>query len=175
MTAPPAPVRTTFAAPAVPNGVTTVIEVALTFVIEVPAVPPKVTAEVSFKLVPVIVTVVPPATGPLDGDTDEMVGASTNVKAESADTEPPAVVTVTATVPADFAGVTTVIDVALELTIDVPAVPPKVTAVVPVKLVPVIVTVVPPAVVPDANPVADNTDVIVGAATYVYPLANVAA
>jgi hypothetical protein len=80
-------------------------------------------------------------------------------------TAPPAPVNTTSTAPAALAGVTTVIDVALELTIDVPAVPPKVTDDVPVRLVPVIVTVVPPAVGPEANPVPDNTDVIVGAET----------
>ena len=66
------------------------------------------------------------------------------------------------------------IDVALELTIELPELPPKLTAVVPVKLVPVIVTVVPPAVGPDANPLGANTDVIVGAATNVKPLVRVA-
>lgn len=167
VTEPPAAVRTTFAAPAALVGLTTVIDVALEFNIVVPASPPKVTVEVPVKLVPVIVTVVPPAIGPLDGETDVIVGASTNVKAESNDADPPAVVIVTAKVPAELAGVTTVTDVPLILPIVVPAVLPKVTAVVPVKLVPVIVTVVPPAVVPDANPVADSTDVIVGAATYV--------
>ena len=80
-------------------------------------------------------------------------------------TDPPEPVNTTFTAPAVLAGVTTVIEVALVLTIDVPAVPPKVTDDVPVKLVPVIVTVVPPAVEPEANPVGDNTDVIVGAAT----------
>lgn len=80
-------------------------------------------------------------------------------------TVPPELVNATSTAPAALAGVTTVIDVALEFTIDVPAVPPKVTAVVPVKFVPAIVTVVPPAVGPDAKFVPDNTDVIVGAAT----------
>ena len=80
-------------------------------------------------------------------------------------TLPPDVVNTTFSAPAALAGVTTVIEVALVLTIDVPAVPPNVTADVPVKLVPVIVTVVPPAVGPEANPVADNTDVIVGGTT----------
>ena len=80
-------------------------------------------------------------------------------------TEPPEPVNTTFTAPAVLAGVTTVTEVALELTIDVPAVPPKFTAEVPVKLVPVIVTVVLPAVGPEANPVPDNTEVIVGAST----------
>ena len=80
-------------------------------------------------------------------------------------TAPPDPVSTTFNAPAAFAGVTTVTDVSLTLVIVVPAVPLNVTADVPVKLVPVIVTVVPPAVGPEANPVADNTDEIVGAAT----------
>ena len=52
-------------------------EVALTLVIEVPAVPPNVTDDVPVKFVPVIVTVVEPAVGPLSGETLEIVGAST--------------------------------------------------------------------------------------------------
>ena len=73
-------------------------------------------------------------------------------------TEPPAVVSNTSTAPAALAGVTTVTDVALTFVIDVPAVPPNVTEVVPVKFVPVIVTVVDPAV----GPIAGEILVIVG-------------
>jgi len=156
-------VSTTFTEAAVAfAGVMTVIEVALTFVISVPVVPPKVTAVVPVKLVPVIVTAVPPASPPEFGDKVEIVGVSTNVKAESEETEPPTPVNVTAIVPAACAGVTTVIEVSLVFVIDVPAVPPNVTADVPVKFVPVIVTVVPPAIGPAANPVAASTDEIVG-------------
>ena len=61
---------------------------------------------------------------------------------------PPAVVTVTSTVPAPSAGEVAVIDVALLTVKPAAAVPPKLTAVAPVKPVPVIVTDVPPAVVP---------------------------
>ena len=64
-------------APAALAGVTTVTDVALTFEIEVPAVPPNVTDEVPVKFVPVIVTVVEPAVGPEEGDTLEIVGAAT--------------------------------------------------------------------------------------------------
>ena len=76
---PPTVVNTTFTAPAEPDGVTTVTDVSLTLVNEVPAVPPNVTLVVPVKLVPVIVTVVEPAVGPLDGNTLEIVGAATNV------------------------------------------------------------------------------------------------
>jgi hypothetical protein len=44
-----------------------VIEVALTTETPVAAMPSKVTAVVPVKFVPVIVTLVPPATGPVDG------------------------------------------------------------------------------------------------------------
>jgi len=57
-------------------------------------------------------------------------------------------VTVTSTVPAASAGETAVIDVALFTVKLAAAVPPNVTAVAPVRFVPVIVTVVPPVVGP---------------------------
>jgi hypothetical protein len=74
---------------------------------------------------------------------------------------PPAVVTVTSTVPAEPAGAVAVIDVALLTVNDVALVAPNLTAVVPVKLVPVIVTLVPPAV----GPATGETLVTVGGAT----------
>ena len=60
---------------------------------------------------------------------------------------PLSVVTLTAAVPAASAGVSTVIDVPEEESI-VASAEPNLTAVTPVKLLPVIVTLVPPAVVP---------------------------
>ena len=74
---PPGVANTTLTAPAVLAGVTTVTDVALTLVRVVPAVPPKVTLVVADKFVPVIVTVVDPAVGPLTGDSDVIVGAAT--------------------------------------------------------------------------------------------------
>ena len=72
---------------------------------------------------------------------------------------PPAVVTLISTVPAP-AGDVAVIEVA-ELTVKlVAAVAPNVTAVAPVKFVPVSVTVVPPV----AGPEVGEIDVTVGAA-----------
>ena len=74
---------------------------------------------------------------------------------------PPGVVTVTSTVPADCAGSSAVMLVA-PLTVKLVAVvEPKVTAVAPVRLVPVIVTLLPPAVGPEVG----FTLVTVGAAT----------
>ena len=73
---------------------------------------------------------------------------------------PPVVVTLMSTVPVP-GGEVAVIDVA-ELTVKpAAAVPPKVTAVAPVKLVPVMVTVVPPAI----GPTVGEIEVIVGEGT----------
>ena len=73
---PPAVVNTTLTAPPACAGVTTVTDVELTFVSEVPAVPPNVMPVVAVKLVPVIVTIVPPAAGPDAGDSDVMIGTA---------------------------------------------------------------------------------------------------
>ena len=83
-----------------------------------------------------------------------------NWSAAEAAEVPPTVVTLTSTVPVP-AGAVAVIEVA-ELTVKpVAAVAPKVTAVAPEKLVPVIVTDVPPGVGPSVGEI----DVTAGAAT----------
>ena len=64
------------AAPAEPDGATTVTDVLLTLVSDVPDVPPIVTLVVPLKLVPVIVNDDPPS-GPVDGEIDVIVGAAT--------------------------------------------------------------------------------------------------
>ena len=74
---------------------------------------------------------------------------------------PPIVVTRTSTVPAAWAGAVAVIWVALLTVTPLAAVPPKVTAVAPDRLVPVMVTVAPPAV----GPAVGEMEVTVGAAT----------
>ncbi len=74
---------------------------------------------------------------------------------------PPAVVTVTSTVPAVPAGAVAVIRVALLTVKVVAAVGPNDTPVAPVRFVPVIVTVFPPAV----GPAVGLTAVTAGAAT----------
>jgi hypothetical protein len=71
--------------------------------------PSNVTAVATEKFVPVIVTDVPPAVGPDDGDTLLIVGAATYVNALLAVALPPAVVTTTSTAPALPAGVVDVI------------------------------------------------------------------
>jgi len=64
----PAIVTVTAAAPAVPAGVMAVIEVLLAAETFVAAIPPKVTVAPAEKFDPVIVTAVPPASGPVFGD-----------------------------------------------------------------------------------------------------------
>lgn len=154
-TDPPGVVNTTSATPAGFAGVTTVTEVALKLVIEVPGVPPIVNSEISVKFVPLIVTSVPPMTGPDDNPaevkTETTVGAATNVYASTAVTDPPGVVNTTSTTPADLAGETTETVVGLTTVMEVPGVPPKVTADAPVSSDPVTVTVVPPAIGPDTG------------------------
>ena len=68
-------VTRTLAVPAVPAGVVAVIEVELTTVTPVAAVPPMVTAVAPVKLAPVIVTIVPPSVVPVAGVILVTVGA----------------------------------------------------------------------------------------------------
>ena len=68
-------VTTTLTAPGVSAGVTAVIEVAETKTTLVAATPPMVTDIPVINPVPVIVTAVPPANAPTEGDTDATVGA----------------------------------------------------------------------------------------------------
>ena len=73
----PLTVTVTVTAPAVPAGVVAVMVVLFTTVTLVAAAEPKVTVAPEAKLVPVIVTAVPPATGPLFGLTPLTVGLTT--------------------------------------------------------------------------------------------------
>ena len=68
-------VTTTFTVPAASAGVVAVIDVLLTTVTPVAAVPPKLTVAPAKKFVPVIVTPVPPAVGPVLGAIEVTVGA----------------------------------------------------------------------------------------------------
>jgi hypothetical protein len=72
-----------------------------------------------------------------------------NLSAALAVLVPPGVVTVTSTVPTAPAGDVAVMVVALVTVNDAAAVAPKATAVAPVKLVPVMVTGVPPVLTPE--------------------------
>ena len=132
-----------------PAGEVAVIDVALLTVNEVAAVPPNRTAVAPVKLLPVMVTGVPPAAGPLFGEIDVTDGAARKVNwsAALAALVPPEFVTVTSTVPLP-AGEVAVIDVALLTVNEVAAEPPNCTAVARIKLLPVMVTGVPPAAGP---------------------------
>src|SRR5580704_11730414 len=72
----PAGVTTVTSATPAPAGLTAVIVVAFTTTTPVAAVEPKSTAVAPVNPVPVIVTVVPPADGPLSGLTPVTVGAA---------------------------------------------------------------------------------------------------
>ena len=151
-------VTATFFAPAVPAGVTAVTLVDETTTTLVAATPPTVTLVAPVKLVPVIVIAVPPAVEPVAGETEEIVGGATNVNASAALAAPYGVVTATLTAPRVPAGVTAVTLVDETTTTLVAATPPTVTLVAPVKLAPVIVIAVPPAV----EPVAGETEEMAG-------------
>ena len=73
------------------------------------------------------------------------------MKDENASLGPPSVVTIMSTAPALRAGVLQVIVVLFTIVREVAAIPSNVTEVAPVKFVPVIVTLVPPSVLPDDN------------------------
>jgi hypothetical protein len=145
---PPGVVTEIVTAPADLAGLTAVIEVDEVTLKLVAAVEPKLTAVAPVKLVPVMTTEVPPAVGPAVGVKLVMVGTGTNVKLLDEVAVPPAVVTEIVTAPADSAGETAVIEVADVIEYDAAAVEPKLTAVVPEKLVPVMTTAIPPVVGP---------------------------
>ncbi len=144
-------------------GAVAVIWVALLIVKVVAATVPNLTPVAPVKLVPVMITEVPPAVVPVAGLTPVTVGGAGVAKVKwsagalTGDV-PSDVVTVTSTVAADSAGAVAVIWVALLTVMVVAATVPNLTPVAPVKLVPVMITEVPPAVVP----VAGLTPVTVG-------------
>lgn len=72
---PPAVVTVTSTVP-VPTGEVAVIDVALTTLTPVAGVAPNVTAVALRRLVPVMVTVVPPPPGPVVGEIELTVGAA---------------------------------------------------------------------------------------------------
>jgi len=149
-------------APALPAGVVAVIVVLFTTVTPVAGVPPNVTVAPATKFVPVIVTAVPPSVVPLFGVTPVTVGAPAYVyPLARLPLSPLLFVAATVTAPALPAGVVAVITVALTTVTFVAAAPPNVTVVPEAKFVPVIVTAVPPAVVP----LFGLTPVTVGGAT----------
>jgi len=139
-----------------------VIVVLLVTTTFVAAALPNVTVAPVTKFVPVIVTDVPPVTDPVFGLTAVTVGAGAYVyPLARLPLSPLLFVTATVTAPALPAGVVAVIDVALTTVTFVAATPPNITVAPEAKFVPVIVTAVPPAVVP----LFGLTPVTVGGAT----------
>lgn len=128
--------------------------------------PPNETVAPATKLVPVTVTVVPPAIGPAFGLTEPTVGNGVNVYSCAdvvAVLEPPGVVTVTPTVPAASVGGVAVTDPSLLTVNDDAALVPKSTTVASVKPDPVIVTGEPP----DRGPALGLIPVTIGIGKYV--------
>ena len=120
-----------------------------------PATVPNFTPVTPLKPVPVMVTLVPPAVDPEVTLRPVTVGVGGAVKVNWSATlvalVPPATLTVTSTVPADSAGEVAVIEVVELTTTPVPATVPNFTPVTPLKPVPVMVTLVPPAVNPEVT------------------------
>ena len=160
---PPGVVSATVTVPAEPAGAVTVTDVSLA-ASTVPGTPPKVTPVAPAIPEPLIVTEVPPVVGPDAGVMVESAGGARYVKPVEA--VPPTVVTTTVEAPAERDGVVIRIDVSLS-TVNDAAAPPTVTFVVLVKLVPVIVAIVPPAM----PPLVGLMLLIVGGATYVHAFA----
>ncbi len=129
----------------VPAGEVTVMEPAVSAVIVPGLALPKSTTVAFAKLVPVTVTMVPPATGPALGLTAATVGTAVYVKWSALDVfeVPPAVVTVMSCVPVPL-GEVTVMEPAVSAVMVPGLAVPKSTAVALVRLLPVIVTLVPP-------------------------------
>src|SRR3954469_171642 len=132
-----------------PSGVRAVIEVGLTTTTSVAARAPKVTVAPVWKFVPVMVTNVPPDVGPLFGEMLPIVGeGSVYVNAcDSVADWPSVFVTTTSTLPAACAGAVAVIDVAVAETF-VAETPPNFTVGLLRNPVPLIVTTVPPPMLP---------------------------
>jgi hypothetical protein len=151
-------VTVTLAAPAAWAGIVAVIVVVLTtdtFVAALPSTLTVVPLEMK-KLVPVIVTAVPPAVGPDAGVTPVTVGGGGTTYVNAFANVPLCVsgfVTVTLTGPAACAGVFEVKILVLLTTVMMPVTTmPSILTVAPAaKPVPVIVSAVPPAIGPDVG------------------------
>src|SRR5262249_38479682 len=135
-------------------GAVAVIEVSEFTVKEVAATPPKDTWFAPVNPEPVMVTLVPPALDPRAGLIAVTLGTGAtkvNWSAVTAAEGPLSVVTRTSTGPGVLAGLVTVNCVEELMVMVLAATPPKATLTRPVKLVPVMTTLVPPAVVPDVT------------------------
>ena len=126
---------------------------------------PNITIVAPVNPLPIIITLVSPASGPLVGTMPDMVGPDEYVNWSAAEMSlvPPGAVTLMSTVPADPAGEVAVI-LAPEFTVKpVAGIEPNITIVAPVNRLPVIITLVPPA----RGPLVGEMPVMVGTAMYV--------
>ena len=124
--------------PELPFPTTAVISVAETTEKELVGVPPNLTSVVPVKLVPVIEIVSPCAA--VRGEKEDIVGAAMKIKFIMEAVPPGVVISIFPEVPL---ATTALISVSEFTEKEAAAVPPKVTAVAPVKLVPEMVTVSP--------------------------------
>lgn len=153
-----------------PAGTTATILLAVSlFMIAGVNVPVKMTEIAFAKPVPVIVTV--PPTGPLVGEMAVMVGTVRTVKMLGLVAVPPGVVTVTR--PDVAPAGTVVVTVVAVLLPTTPAVPLKLTAVAPARLVPVMVTAAPTSPLVGAKLVILGVAMIVNVALEALPPAVV--
>jgi hypothetical protein len=125
----------------------------------VAAVVPKYTSRVPIKPAPVMVTAVPPVIGPEVGVMELITGDGWKPKLSELSV-PPGLVILIGTVPTRCAGMTASTSVSSTTVKLVAGVVPNFTLVVPVRSVPAIATLSPPAVAP----VVGNTAVGAGAA-----------
>ena len=171
-------VTTTSKVPATWAGVVAVMEVELKTVTPFTNVPPIATVTPGKNPVPVIVTNVPPASGPefglmlvTTGVGEIKVNPFRLVSDWLALLPEPGLVTVTSTLPAACAGVVAVIVFPLfEITTEDAATPPKVSVASFAKLVPFIVTDVPPCVDPEVGLIVVIVGCCVACATLVKPV-----
>ncbi len=158
--------------PALPAGAAAVIEPSELNVNQLAARVPNFTPVTPVKLLPEMVTIVPPAADPDVGVTDvtlaTVAAVVVNWSALEVEEVPALVVTVISTVPVANAGAVAVICVSESTVNAAAAVVPNLTAVAEVKPLPVMLTMVPPAVVPVLVPILVMVGVV--AAVYVKAL-----
>lgn len=149
-------VTVTWGEPAVEAGAAAVIEPSELTMNQLAATVPNETPVAPVKLLPRIVTTLPPAAEPVVGVSAETAGAgaavTVNWSALEVDEVPAVVVTVIWIVPAVSGGAVAVICVSESTVNDVATVVPNLTAVAPVKPLPVMPTIAPPAEVPVLMP-----------------------
>ncbi len=135
-------------------GVLQVIRVSLTTLKDGSFTPPTVTDVVPVKSLPLIVTSVPPFVLPVNGKILLIEAGVTKVKEANVLLGPPPVRTITPAAPTAPSGVIQVNVVSSTTVILVETAFPKETDVAPVRFVPVIVTLFPPALVPAGGEIA---------------------